>query len=84
MFYHLNNKVFPKEITWINFIFIGRFTLPSSREITGTARGLPERSEFRSARLFRAAQGSPPQAHQVIGCTFFWFVFFMQVKKMNV
>jgi hypothetical protein len=21
---------------------------------------------------------------QVIGCTFFWFVFFMQVKKMNI
>ena len=27
---------------------------------------------------------SPTQSDQVIGCTFFWFVFFMQVKKMNV
>ena len=36
------------------------------------------------ARSWRAAQGSPTQSDQVIGCTFFWFVFFMQVKKMNV
>ena len=27
---------------------------------------------------------SPTQSDQVIGCTFFWFVFFMQVKKMNI
>ncbi|MDX1776115.1 MAG: hypothetical protein R3297_06010, partial [Desulfobulbales bacterium] len=33
---------------------------------------------------WRAAQGSLLFADQVIGCTFFWFVFFMQVKKMNV
>jgi hypothetical protein len=36
------------------------------------------------ARSLRAAQGIPLKAEQVIGCTFFWFVFFMQVKKMNV
>jgi len=36
------------------------------------------------ARSLQAAQGSPVMRDQVIGCTFFWFVFFMQVKKMNI
>ncbi|KPJ99774.1 MAG: hypothetical protein AMJ60_03845 [Desulfobacterales bacterium SG8_35] len=40
------------------------------------------------ARSLQAAQGSPTKSDQVSGCTFFWFVFFMQffmqVKKMNI
>jgi len=50
---------------------------------TGIALKLSERSEFFSARLFCAAQGIPLKAEQVIGCIFFWFVFFVQAKKMN-
>jgi hypothetical protein len=38
---------------------------------------------FRGFCFLRAAQGSPPKAGQVIGCFFFWFVFFGQAKKMN-
>jgi len=49
----------------------------------GTCLSPPFADEFCSARLFQAAQGSQPKADQVNGCTFFWFVFFMQVKKMN-
>jgi len=35
------------------------------------------------ARSLQVAQDSPAMRDQVTGCTFFWFVFFMQVKKMN-
>jgi len=38
---------------------------------------------FRSVRSVRAAKGNSPQADQVNGCLFFWFVFFGQAKKMN-
>ena len=51
--------------------FFCHFTPPSSAKKDGIARGLFERSEFRSARLFRAAQGNPLKADQVNGCTFF-------------
>jgi len=64
-------------------MFLCHFTQPSSTEKVGIALELSERSEFCSARLFRAAQDSPPEADQVIGCPFFWFVFFGQTKKMN-
>jgi hypothetical protein len=69
------------------FLFC-HFKQPGSAEKDGIARGLSEHpvkgGEFRSARPFRAAQGSLTQSNQVIGGPFFWFVFFGQAKKMNV
>jgi hypothetical protein len=62
------------------------FAQPSSEKIIGIARGLSESAfadEFRSARLFQTALGSSLKTDQVNGCSFFWFVFFRQVKKMN-
>ena len=47
--------------------------------------GAPDRVRLSDvARSLRAAQGSPTQSDQVTGCTFFWFVFFGQAKKMNI
>jgi len=63
--------------------FFCHFTPPSSAKKDGIARGLFERSEFRSARLFRAAQGNPLKADQVNGCTFFGS-FLYTSKEMNV
>ncbi|MFC1845331.1 hypothetical protein ACFLZ5_11175 [Thermodesulfobacteriota bacterium] len=57
------------------------FTPPSSEEMTDQARGLFERSEFHSALLFQAAQGSSAERNQVIGYLFFWFVFFVSIQN---
>jgi hypothetical protein len=58
------------------------FHAAEQRKKDGIARGLFERSEFRSARLFRAAQGNPLKADQVNGCTFFGS-FLYTSKEMN-
>jgi len=44
----------------------------NSARTVWTAKG----GEFRSARIFWAAQVIPLSAEQVIGYPFFWFVFF--------
>jgi len=47
----------------------------------GCARGLSERSEFRSAPLSRASQGSDAKRHHRIGSPFFCLLFFGEAKK---
>jgi hypothetical protein len=39
---------------------------------------------FRCRPFLASSAGESRLRDQVMGCTFFWFVFFMQVKKMNM
>jgi hypothetical protein len=65
--------------------FYCHFTQPScaaKKQINGSAEH-PWDATFRDVCFLQAAQGNPLKADQVIGCLFFWFVFFGQAKKMN-